>query len=131
MKEKIWLTLKFVLAIFIIYAGVQHFIDPDKFIPFVPSFLPYTDAIIYISGLVEILFGIALFFKNQAHRGAWGIFILMLIFLPIHVWDSFSETPAIGSHNAAMIRLPFQGLIIFIAWGVKNSVSAHNQFKKP
>jgi len=41
----------------------------------------------------------------------------MLIFLPIHVWDGFSETPAIGSHNAAMIRLPFQGLIIFISWG--------------
>ncbi|MGY8948306.1 MAG: hypothetical protein ACKVJM_07915, partial [Flavobacteriales bacterium] len=63
--------------------------------------------------------------------GAWGIFILMLIFLPIHVWDVFSEHPAIGSHNAAMIRLLFQGLILFIAWGVKNSVSTHKQLKKP
>ena len=76
MKEKIWLTLKFVLAIFIIYAGLQHFIDPDKFIPFVPSFLPYTDAIIYISGLVEILFGLALFFKKSGTPGRMGNFHL-------------------------------------------------------
>tara|TARA_B100000780_G_C20928787_1_gene370209 strand:+ start:65 stop:454 length:390 start_codon:yes stop_codon:yes gene_type:complete len=125
MKEKIWFILKFFLAIFIIYAGVQHFIDPDKYIPFVPSFLPFIFAIIYCSGLIEILLGLALFFKKQAYRGAWGIFILMLLFLPIHVWDVFSETPAIGGHDAALIRLPLQFLILFITWGVKNSISNH------
>jgi uncharacterized membrane protein len=90
----------------------------------VPSFLPFTLAIIYISGFLEILFGIALFFKKQAIIGAWGILILMLLFSPIHIWDVFSETSAIGSHNAALIRLPIQFLLIFITWKVvKNDVS--------
>ena len=121
--RKIWLVLKVVLAMFLILGGVQHFINPTNYIPFVPSFLPFTMAIIYISGLFEILFGLALFFKKYETIGAWGILILMLLFLPIHIWDVFSETPAIGSHNAALIRLPVQFLLIFIAWKVKNNVS--------
>jgi uncharacterized membrane protein len=121
--RKIWLVLKVVLAMFLILGGVQHFINPTNYIPFVPSFLPFTLAIIYISGLFEILFGLALFFKKHETIGAWGILILMLFFLPIHIWDVFSETPAIGSHNAALIRLPVQFLLIFIAWKVKNNVS--------
>ena len=121
--RKIWLVLKVVLAMFLILGGVQHFINPTNYIPFVPSFLPFTMAIIYISGLFEILFGLALFFKKHETIGAWGILILMLLFLPIHIWDVFSDTPAIGSHNAALIRLPVQFLLIFIAWKVKNNVS--------
>ena len=127
--RKIWLVLKVVLAMFLILGGVQHFINPTNYIPFVPSFLPFTLAIIYISGLFEILFGLALFFKKHETIGAWGILILMLLFLPIHIWDVFSETPAIGSHNAALIRLPVQFLLIFIAWKVKNNVSAYKLIK--
>ena len=123
--KKIWLILKVVLAIFLIFGGVQHFISPNNYIPFVPSVLPFTLAIIYLFGLFEILFGLALFFKKLETIGAWGILILMLLFLPIHIWDVFSKTPAIGSHNAALIRLPIQFLFIFIAWKVKNNVSQH------
>ena len=121
--KKIWLILKVVLAIFLIFGGVQHFISPNNYIPFVPSFLPFTLAIIYLFGLFEILFGLALFFKKLETIGAWGILILMLLFLPIHIWDVFSNTPAIGSHNAALIRLLIQFVLIFIAWKVKNNVS--------
>jgi|TARA_B110000503_G_scaffold81632_1_gene124794 uncharacterized membrane protein len=128
--KKIWLILKVVLVIFLIFGGVQHFISPNNYIPFVPSFLPFTLAIIYLSGLFEILFGLALFFKKLETIGAWGILILMLLFLPIHIWDVFSNTPAIGSHNAALIRLPIQFVLIFIAWKVKNNVSQY-KFTKP
>ena len=123
--KKIWLILKVVLAIFLTFGGVQHFISPNNYIPFVPSFLPFTLALIYLSGLFEILFGLALFCKKLETLGAWGILILMLLFLPIHIWDVISNKPAIGSHNAALIRLPIQFLLIFIAWKVKNSVSQY------
>ena len=117
--KKIWLILKVVLAIFLTFGGVQHFISPNNYIPFVPSFLPFTLALIYLSGLFEILFGLALFCKKLETLGAWGILILMLLFLPIHIWDVFSETPAIGSRNAALVRLPIQFLLIGISWKVK------------
>jgi len=123
MQRKIWIILKVTLAIFLIFGGIQHFLKPDFYTPFVPEFLPFTMAIIYFSGLVEIIFGIALFTKKYAKFGAWGIFILMLAFLPIHIWDVFSDTPAIGSHKAALIRIPIQLILIIVSWKVISIVS--------
>ena len=115
--------LKAVLAILFIFGGAQHLMNPDFYIPFVPSFFPLTLAVVYISGFLEIILGLALLFKKYATLGAWGIIILMLLFLPIHIWDVFSETPAVGSHKAALVRLPIQCLLIVIAWKVKKNVS--------
>ena len=122
MKNKYWSILKIILALFLIFGGVQHFLKPETYVPFVPVFLPGTMAIIYVSGVLEIVFGIALFFKKWAYMGATGILILMLLFLPIHIWDVFSDTPAIGSQTAALIRLPLQFLLIGSAWKVKNKI---------
>ena len=122
-QHKIGTALKIILAIFLIFGGIQHFLQSDFYIPFVPKFLPFTMAIIYISGVLEILLGILVFIKKYAKIGAWGILILMLLFLPIHIWDVFSETPAIGSLKAALIRLPIQFILIAVAWKVKNIVS--------
>lgn len=118
----VWIVVRVLFALFMIYAGVQHLVKPDFYIPFVPSFLPFTTAIIYSSGIVEILLGIMLIIPKYAKHGASGIFLLMLIFLPIHLWDVFSDTPAIGSHQAALIRLPVQFLFIVLAWKIKKTL---------
>lgn len=120
MKKIFWNIIKIILALFMIYGGMQHFVKPDFYIPFVPSFLPYTMAIIYVSGIIEIVLGIALLLnKKYAKLGALGVLALMILFLPIHIWDVFSETPAIGSHGASLIRLPIQFVLIALAWKVK------------
>lgn len=118
-----WTVIRVIFAIFMIYAGVQHLLNPDFYLPFVPSFMPFTMAIIYTSGIIEILLGIMLLIPKYARQGAIGIMLLMLIFLPIHVWDVFSATPAIGSHRAALIRLPVQFLFIGLAWKLKSSLA--------
>lgn len=117
----IWSVLKIVFALFMIYAGVQHFLKPDFFVPFVPKFLPFKLAVVYISGVFEIGFGMLLFFKKYFKMAALGIFVLLLLFLPIHIWDVISETPVIGSKTAAWIRLPIQFLLIFLIWKIKNN----------
>jgi len=119
----IWNVLKIVIALFMIFAGVQHFINANFFIPYVPSFLPLKMTIIYVSGLFEILVGLFLFTKKYASYGAIGALVLLLLFLPIHIWDVITETPAIGSKQAALIRLPIQFLLIFIVWKIKKSIS--------
>jgi hypothetical protein len=40
----------------------------------------------------------------------------MILFLPLHVIDVFRGDPAVGSHQAALIRLPVQFVFIFWAW---------------
>lgn len=118
--KKIWSVVLIIMAIFIIYGGINHFIKPEFYIPFVPSFLGFKTVIIYVSGVVEIGIGLLLLIKKYRGVGAFSLLVLMLVFLPIHIWDIFSDTPAIGSHQAALIRLPIQLVFIGIAWKLKN-----------
>lgn len=89
---------------------------PSFFNVFVPDFLIYKTTIIYLSGIIEVVLGIMLVIPKYSRVAATGILILMLIFLPIHIWDVFSDTPAIGSHKAALIRLPIQFVLIALAF---------------
>ncbi len=105
------------MAVFMIYAGIPHFIKLFFYSLFVPDFLPYERSIIYISGLIEIILGVFLFIPKYAKLASIGILVLMLLFLPIHIWDVFSDTPVIGSHNAVIIRFFVQ--LLFIGWAYK------------
>ena len=112
----IWNILTILLALFMIYAGVQHFIKPDFFKVFVPDILVFKSFVIYASGVIEITLGILLIIPTCRYKAATGILILMVCFLPIHIWDVFSSMPAIGSHKAALIRLPIQFVLIGVAF---------------
>ncbi|MEO6868544.1 MAG: hypothetical protein ABI168_02795 [Ginsengibacter sp.] len=118
----IFLFMKLLLALLMVGAGIFHIVNPKLYVPFVPQFLPFKVFIIYASGVVEILLGLMLLSKKYAITGAWGIFLLMLVFLPIHVADVFSDAPAIGSHQMALIRLALQFVILLWVWVVKNSI---------
>lgn len=109
----VFLALKIVLAVFLIYGGYNHFQNPEFYNGFIPDFLPKI-GVNYISGIIEILLGIGLFKKGYEKKSAYGIFLLMIAFMPIHIWDAFKEVPAIGSKMAAYIRIAVQ--VLFIVW---------------
>lgn len=113
----IYLILKILLAIFLIYGGFNHFYKPEFYNGFIPNSLPKL-TINYVSGAIEILLGIGLFIKGYKNKSAYGIFLLMIAFMPIHVWDALKEVPAIGSKTAAYIRIAVQFLFICWAWVV-------------
>ena len=96
-----------------ILAGTMHFIKPEVYTKFFTSNFPQL-AIVYISGFVEIILGICALTTRFRKYGTLGILLLMFAFLPLHILDFFKETPAVGSHLIANIRLPFQ--FVFIAW---------------
>ena len=116
MLNKVFKVLGFIFARFIVYGGVQHFLEAEFYSPFVPSVFPFAMPIIYLSGILEVVFGVAYFIPKYRLIGAWGIFILMVVFLPIHLADVFIDAPAIGSKTAAYVRLPVQFLFIVLSW---------------
>jgi uncharacterized membrane protein len=107
--------LTFLLGAFMIYAGYSHFANPDMYSPFIPNFLP-EGIVNYGAGVVEIILGIGTFIPAYRKQALFGILLLMLIFLPLHIIDVFAENPAIGSHKAAYVRLPVQFVFILWAW---------------
>jgi uncharacterized membrane protein len=113
--SKFKVALTFLFGLFMILGGVMHFLNPEMYNPFIPDFLP-KDLINYGSGILEIVLGIAVMIPRFRSMGTLGILLLMMAFLPLHLMDVFKENPAIGSHQLALIRLPFQFVFILWAW---------------
>lgn len=109
------LILTYFFAAFLIFGGINHFIKPEMYAPFIHDFLPSL-AINYLTGIAEIAVGVGVFIPRYRSMATFGILLMMLVFLPLHVFDVFKENPAIGSHQAALIRLPLQFVLIAWAW---------------
>lgn len=118
MKVIFWVLVSILLAVLMLVAGFYHFWNPTFYIPIVPKYFTFSLAIVYLSGVVEIILGIVTLFLNQKYTkyGLFGIFILMVLFLPVHIADALRDQPIIGSHTVAYIRLAFQFLLIWLSW---------------
>lgn len=112
-------TLRIVLAICIIVAGILHFVLPEPFIKIVPNLLPYPAAIVYISGFFEILGGIGLLVPVVSQAAAWGLVLLFIAVYPANINMAvnhihINNIPDSNWFHA--IRLPFQFVLIAWAW---------------
>lgn len=113
--DKMKLVLTFLFGAIMILGGMMHFINPEMYNPFIPDFLP-KDLVNYVTGILEIAVGIGAIIPRYRSAGTLGILVLMLAFLPLHIIDVFKDNPAIGSQQAALIRVPLQFLFILWAW---------------
>jgi uncharacterized membrane protein len=113
--ETFVLILRILFGILFCFAGIMHVFKPKLFKNFIPNFLPKL-TINYIFGALEFMTGFGLFFTETVKNAAAGIFILLLLFLPIHIWDATKTRPAIGSKRIAFIRIPLQFSLMYCAY---------------
>jgi len=108
-------TSAYILATVLIISAVVHLVAPNLFAPIIPEFIPVVLANV-LAAIAEFAIGLALFFPKYRKWGGLGFCLLMIAFLPLHVWDVFRETPAMGSQIGAVIRLALQFWFIYIGW---------------
>ena len=109
------LLLRIVFGAFFCFAGLMHFLKPKFFSNFIPNFFS-KKFVNWSIGLLELVLGFSLFIDVYAHHAALGMMILLFALIPIHIWDYLKEKPAIGSKKVALIRIPFQFLLIYGAY---------------
>ncbi|MGB3293466.1 MAG: hypothetical protein WBB01_10805 [Phormidesmis sp.] len=110
-------TLRNLLAVLMIAAGILHFVIPQPFIKIVPGLLPYPAALVYISGVFEIILGAGLFFPSVRWLSAWGLVALFIAVYPANLNMAFNHIKITGIPDSwwvHSIRLPFQ--FVLIAW---------------
>lgn len=108
---------RWLLALAMIGIGVQHFTNPTPFEKIVPSYLPFPLALVYVSGLFEILGGIGLLIPPMSRIAAWGLIALYVAVFPANVNMAVHNIRIEGTNYPLIfnwVRLPFQ--VLFIAW---------------
>lgn len=109
--------LRVILAVCILVAGTLHFIASEPFIKIVPDFLPAPQAIVYFSGVLEILAAIGLLTPPFSRAAAWGLVWLFIAVYPANINMAVNQIHLDGVPDSPIfqaIRLPFQ--FVLIAW---------------
>lgn len=104
------------LAGLFVGVGVFHFVRPGAFARIVPPFLPNPRALVYVSGVAEIVGGLALLIPAlRPWAGLWLVALLVAVF-PANVYMALApERAGFGLAPVWLwLRLPLQ--LVLIAW---------------
>jgi uncharacterized membrane protein len=100
------------MSVFYVLSGAAHFLKPDFYLAMMPPFLPWHRGLIAISGVAEVVLGLALLVPSLRPWAAWGLIALLVAVFPANVYAAIEAVPGKGG----FVRLPFQALFIAWAW---------------
>lgn len=115
--QKIKIVMKYLLAVLFIAAGINHFVHPAFYLQMMPPYLPWHLALVYISGVFEIVLGALALFPRFAQLAGWGLIALLIAVFPANLY--MAQNPQLFpdiSQTVLFIRLPIQLLLIWWAW---------------
>ena len=112
-------ALRWLLTVFMVAAGVNHFLDADAYVAVMPSALPAHLLLVYLSGVAEIAGGLGLILPATRRLAAWGLIALLLAVFPANVNMAINPLSLGGREVPAWTlwaRLPLQAVLIAWAW---------------
>ncbi len=110
-------VLRWLLAGLMTLAGINHFVSPATYVGMMPDVLPAPLALVYISGVAEIVVGLGLLHRHTRKLAAWGLIALLVAVFPANINMAVNQLP-LGDSSvptwALWARLPLQ--LVLIAW---------------
>ena len=112
---------RLVLGVFLFGAGIGHFTNAQAFLAQVPPWMPAPEAVVAISGVVELLLGAALIIAPRRYRPivGWVVAAFFVVIFPGNLSQFIPGTDAFGldSDAARFMRLLFQPvLVVWALW---------------
>jgi uncharacterized membrane protein len=118
-RRKQRITLLFTAA-FYVAAGVFHFVKTDAYLKIMPAWIPWHNAMVYISGAAEIAGGIGLLIPGLRRLAAWGLVVLLVAVFPANIYMAVNNIQVTATPIPAAwlwARLPLQALLIWwVLW---------------
>jgi len=112
--------LAFVFLWFFV-GGIAHFAFTELEVRIVPPWVPYPRAMVWISGVFELLGAIGIAWQPTRRAAGWGLIALTVAVTPANLYmlqqhEQWSSVP----YWALVLRLPLQvALIALIAWSTR------------
>lgn len=110
------LTFAYVMGAFYIFAGIMHFIVPKPYVKIMPKSLHYPLALVYLSGIAEILCGIGFLFDATRVAAAWATILLLLAIFPANINMAANPSKFKFAPWLLYARLPLQFVLIWLAY---------------
>lgn len=111
-------------ALFMIVAGLNHFVSPEFYLRLIPPWLPWHGALVFWSGVAEVAVGVGVLIPRIRREAGWFAIIVLLAVFPANVWMAVDPSvwPEVPMW-ARWARLPIQALLVWWAWVVTRPAS--------
>lgn len=76
----------YVLILFYLGGGINHFLNPAFYLPLIPEYLPFHNFINVISGVAEIVLALGIVFKPTRKIASYLIVLMLIAFIPAHIY---------------------------------------------
>jgi uncharacterized membrane protein len=109
---------RWLLGLFLVLAGTMHFLATEEFLAQTPTWLPAREAIVYVSGVIEIALGLALLVMRSRRRElGWIVAAFFVAVFPGNLHQAITGSDAFGLDTPAARwgRLLFQPLLVLWA----------------
>jgi len=77
---------QYLMGVLFVLAGANHFRKPKIYERIIPPFIPAQSTMVLLSGVAEMVLGLMLLNKDTQAIAAWGIIIMLVAFIPAHVF---------------------------------------------
>jgi uncharacterized membrane protein len=110
---------RYALALLFVLAGIWHFVHPATYRAIMPPQLPQPLALVYASGVFEILGGLGLLFGPTRRLAGWGLLALLVAVFPANVHMLLIHEKLGIPGWVAWVRLPLQLPLMWWVWKEK------------
>jgi uncharacterized membrane protein len=105
---------QYILGIIMVAAGMFHFVRPQLYIRIMPPYFPAHSTLVLLSGIAEMVLGFMLLNPETQQLAAWGIIIMLLLFLTVHIHMLRNEEASMKLPKWVLwLRIPLQFLLIY------------------
>ncbi len=107
----------YLMGFLYILAGLNHFRKPKVYLRIMPRYLPAPKALVYLSGIAEVVLGIGVCFPLTKNISIYGIIAMLIVFLLVHFYMLSSKKAGAGIPQWLLIlRLPLQFVLMYWAY---------------
>jgi uncharacterized membrane protein len=106
------------LGLLFLATGTLHFVKTGTFVRIVPPAFPVPVALVYISGVCELLGAIGVLIAQTRRVAGWGLIALLVAVFPANIYMAIAPASFGDIASPAMLwaRLPMQFVIMGWVW---------------
>jgi uncharacterized membrane protein len=117
--SKTWpARMRLAMALALLFAGSDHWINPQRYLPMMPPWIPLHLELVLFTGAAEIAGGIGLLWAKTRRLAGWMLAVYFVAVFPANIHNALNGLAVDGLPQASWyywLRLPFQPLALWWA----------------
>lgn len=120
-KKFDWQTAgRIAMSAMLVFTAIGHFAFSDGMAAMIPEFFPFKKGIVYLTGIMEILFAVGLLVPKLITKTGWILILFFVAILPANINAAMQninyQTGELNGDGVEYLwfRIPLQ--ILFILW---------------